>query len=313
MPSAPQVIAAGELFIDLILSGFEGWPEPGKEIFAKHFQREIGGGPMITACGLAKLGSRSSVLGVAGTDTADWLVNRLHSNGVDTSLIQLDPAEPTAFTVIATGPHDRAFLSYAGANRGFEDSLRHAAKSKSLSAFCHVHLAYAPAIDSAAELLRDIHENGCTISLDVGWREEWLRHSRALIVLRDIDLFFPNELEAQSLTGERDPVQILNIFAQAGLSRVGLKLGALGAALLWDRELYFTGPYPVSPVDTTGAGDCFNAGFLHAWLEAQDPETCLRAANLCGAISTEAYGGIAGFPTPERLAAALAQGESCAK
>jgi sugar/nucleoside kinase (ribokinase family) len=57
----------------------------------------------------------------------------------------------------------------------------------------------------------------------------------------------------------------------------------------------------VTPVDTTGAGDCFNAGFLHAWLTGYAPGDCLRAANICGALSTESYGGIEGFPSQERF------------
>jgi sugar/nucleoside kinase (ribokinase family) len=86
---------------------------------------------------------------------------------------------------------------------------------------------------------------------------------------------------------------------------VALKLGARGAALLWDGEILFEPPLPVTARDTTGAGDCFDAGFLHAWLKGEPPRQCLRVANVCGALSTEAYGGIEGFPTPERLRHAL--------
>jgi sugar/nucleoside kinase (ribokinase family) len=80
-----------------------------------------------------------------------------------------------------------------------------------------------------------------------------------------------------------------------------LKLGARGAALLWDGRILYEPPLPVTPRDTTGAGDCFDAGFLHAYLRCEPPQKCLRVANICGALSTEAYGGIEGFPTPERL------------
>jgi sugar/nucleoside kinase (ribokinase family) len=86
---------------------------------------------------------------------------------------------------------------------------------------------------------------------------------------------------------------------------VALKLGAEGAALLWKGEFLRADSYPVEPVDTTGAGDCFDAGFLHEWLQGAPPEECLRAGTICGGLSTEKMGGLDGFPTAERLAAAM--------
>lgn len=310
MEDAPEVILAGDLFVDLILSGFEGWPEPGKEIFATHFQREIGGGAMITACGLARLGTRAAVLGIVGTDAAEWVLERLQVNGVDTSRIQLDPREPTAFTVIATGPQDRAFLTYLGANREFPNALMKAAKEGQLSGTQHVHLAYAPSFESVGELVEEIHRDGCSVSLDAGWHEDWLSHPSAIRLLQNIDILFPNETEACRLTDEQDPARILRKFADAGISCVALKLGPAGGALLWDGKTFFAGPPAVNPSDTTGAGDSFNAGFLHAWLNGKRPEECLRIATICGALSTEAFGGIDGFPTPDRLAVELAKGNS---
>jgi len=141
--------------------------------------------------------------------------------------------------------------------------------------------------------------------VDAGWHEEWLSDPRALPMICAIDLFFPNHPEAARMTGEREPEKILRRFECAGLKRVALKLGSRGAALLWDGEICFVPRIPVTVRDTTGAGDCFDAGFLHAWLAGEDPWQCLRVANICGALSTEAYGGIAGFPTPERLTQAL--------
>ena len=72
-------------------------------------------------------------------------------------------------------------------------------------------------------------------------------------------------------------------------------------SLLWDGKILFDAPQAVTPVDTTGAGDCFDAGLLHTWLKGASAEKLLRAGNICGACSTEAYGGIAGFPTAARL------------
>jgi len=83
---------------------------------------------------------------------------------------------------------------------------------------------------------------------------------------------------------------------------VGLKLGGKGAALLWRRRQFLTDPVPVETVDTTGAGDSFNAGFIFAWLRGYSARRCLRIANICGALSTRALGGIAAFPSLPELA-----------
>jgi sugar/nucleoside kinase (ribokinase family) len=301
MKARLDAIMAGEIYIDLIMSGFSFWPRPGQEAVASFFHRAIGGGAAITGCGMARLGARVGVFSAAGEDTGAWVVAQLARCGVDASALIFDPVEPTAFTVAATTPEDRAFLTYPGANRCSPAALAAAAAQRRFSRARHVHIASGPDLDRFPELLRSIRRNGCTISLDVGWHEEWLRDPRSLAGLRAVDMFFPNEVEARTMTGESDPVLALKRFAEAGLTRVILKRGACGAAMLWDGEVTFAKPLVVTPVDTTGAGDCFDAGFLHAWLMGAPPSLCLQTANICGALSTEAYGGIAGFPAPERV------------
>jgi sugar/nucleoside kinase (ribokinase family) len=302
MPPAPlDVLSVGEMYVDLIMSGFDTWPQPGREAVASHFHREIGGGAAITACGLARLGTKTGVLGVAGRDDGAWLVEQLRGCGVNTSWIRFDPAEPTAFSVAASTSEDRAFLTYPGANRSLPATLAEAAAEGSFAGARHVHLACAPDLGTIAGLLDLMRRDGRGLSLDVGWHEDWLRDRRALAALSQVDIFFPNEVEALTITGEADAERALRRFASAGLTRVALKLGACGAALLWDGELLFAAPLAVKPVDTTGAGDCFNAGFLHALLAGERPDVCLQTANICGALSTQAYGGVAGLPDAARL------------
>jgi sugar/nucleoside kinase (ribokinase family) len=304
-----QAIVAGELFTDLIMSGFDFWPRPGQEAFAKEFHREVGGGAANTACGMAKLGSRAAVLGVVGQD-GDWLLQQLENRAVNTSLITRDSGQPTAFTVAVSTPEDRAFLTYAGANRSFPAAIAEAAAAGRLAQAAHVHLAFPPDLSTAADLLTAVRNNGCTVSLDVGWHEDWLRDPRLREILPLLDLFFPNETEAHCITGEKDPAAMLRWFATAGVRRVAIKLGARGAALFWDGATFFNTPPPVTPLDTTGAGDSFNAGFLHSWLRGDSPDMCLRAGNICGALSTQAYGGVEGVPDGAQLNELL-KAQSC--
>jgi sugar/nucleoside kinase (ribokinase family) len=296
-----DAIVAGELYVDLMLSGFDFWPRPGAEAFARSYHRDIGGGASITACGLAKLGSRTSVFGIVGSEWGEWVVERLNRNGVDTAGVKHSPDEPTGFTVALSGPEDRAFLTYAGANREFRAAFGEAALEGRFAEGQHIHLAWCPPLDDAVGLMDSLRRSGCSISLDVGWHEPWLRDPRALALVRHIDVFFPNETEALAMTGERDPESALACFRDAGARGVALKLGAAGAALLWNGRIWRIAAHPVNPVDTTGAGDCFDAGFLHYWLQGAPAEMCLRAANVCGGLSTEAHGGLAGFPTATRL------------
>jgi sugar/nucleoside kinase (ribokinase family) len=303
-PKTTDVIVAGEIFADLIMSGFPAWPQPGTEAFASEFRREVGGGAAITANGLARLGSRAAVLSVLGCD-GEWIVEKLNQLGVLTSQLQFDPLDSTPVTVAISTPEDRTFLTYPGSNRMLPGKLRDAASSGALASARHIHLGWAPDLNLATELLTEIRGNGCSISLDVGWHEAWLADSRSMKLMPALDIFFPNEPEALRMTGERDPERSLRLFETAGAKRVALKLGTGGAALLWDGEIFRVDPYPVNTVDTIGAGDCFDAGFLHFWLQGAPPLTCLRAANFCGAASTEAYGGIAGFPDLTRVGQAL--------
>ena len=295
-----DILVGGDLFVDLIMSGFGSWPQPGTEVFAKEFHREVGGGAAIAACGLARLGSSVALFGIAGHDS-DWFIARLNHFGVNTSRLSFDSEEPTGVSVAISTMGERTFLTYYGANVRFPRVLAAEAASSGLANVRHFHLNWAPDLETAADIFTAIRRQGCSVSLDVGWHEDWLADPRSLALLPLIDIFFPNEMEASRMTGEKDPVKMLRRMESAGARRVALKLGADGAALLWDREILHIKACPVTAIDTTGAGDCFNAGFLHFWLRGESPLTCLRAGNFCGGASTEKAGGVSGFPDPERV------------
>jgi len=226
-----------------------------------------------------------------GAGDSEWIARRLRERGVDTAPLQIDGAGQTGLTVAVSTAEDRAFFTYRGANRLFPGALGNACAAR------HLHLACLPPWELDAVKLAGT----ATVSLDTGWHPSWLSDARALDWLSPIDIFFPNQPEAALITGESTPERILQRFADAGVRRVALKLGSQGAALLWDGKTYYAGPHPVTPIETTGAGDCFNAGFLYEWLRGATPETCLRTANICGALSTQSPGGIEGFPSLERI------------
>jgi sugar/nucleoside kinase (ribokinase family) len=299
-------MVVGDLFAELVMSGFSSWPgRAGEELFAERFCREIGGGAAITACGLAKLGAKVGVVGVVGETDGQWLIDRLESRGVNTSAIQRSSREPTAITVSVSSAKDRTFLTYMGANRELPATLQQIASRGEFAKARHIHLAFAPKPAEADNLFKEIVSRDCTLSLDVGWHPEWLSDSHSREALRSVNIFFPNEREAALMTGETDPRLILQDFGKMGLRTVPLKLGRAGAGLLYDGTITFCEPVMIQSLDTTGAGDCFDAGFLYAWLRGDMPQNCLKAATICGALSTRCLGGIDGFPTVAELEAQL--------
>ena len=300
-----DVVVVGDFFVDEILSGFYSLPKLGEEAFARHFRREIGGGAAITACGLGKLGLNVAVLGVIGAEDGEWLVRRLIDGGVNAAGLEHHPNMPTGRTISVSTREDRAFFSYYGANERLPYLLRSADARKVMARARHVHFACAPDHNLDAGLFPELRKRKCRISIDVGWHPSWLTQARNFEMLRESDLFLPNAREGELITGETEPYKVLRALHERGLRGVGLKLGGKGAALLWRNKELLCDPYPVENVDTTGAGDCFDAGFIYAWLRGDSPQNCLEIANVCGALSTRDLGGIAAFPGPGELQEAL--------
>ena len=288
-----DVLVIGDLFRDVIMSGFAAFPRLGTESFARELRYEIGGGTAITASGLAKLGMRVAAMGIVGEDEARWMIDRLNRVGVDTSLIQVDPVNPTGTTISVSFSGDRAFFTYNGANEGLPGLLTSVCARQAH----HVHFAFPFDAMVLADVIRQLQTRGTTVSVDVGWQERWLMHPDSLEVLRLADLFFPNEHEGQLITGHSDPTQMLDELQSRGIRNIALKLGQQGALLRLGEQQYRAIPLSVDVVDTTGAGDSFDAGFLSSWIRKLPPQRCLSVANICGALSTRSLGGIAGFPS----------------
>ena len=305
--SSPEVIVIGEFFIDEVLTGFHSLPKLGEESFARKLNREVGGGAAITACGLARLGVRVGVLGAVGNDDGEWVSKRLISFGVDTSRLEFDRDEPTGLTVSVSTREDRAFFSYYGANRLLERILRQNSTLQVARKARHVHFACAPDSELDNALFLNLRRARCRISIDVQSHMSWLTRAESLDLLRNCNIFFPNEREGEWISGEEGTHKILRALREKGIRGVGLKLGGKGAALLWRRREFLTDPFAVEPVDTTGAGDCFDAGFIFAWLRGETPQTALDIANICGALSTRKPGGVAAFPSLKELRDAALQ------
>jgi sugar/nucleoside kinase (ribokinase family) len=297
-----SVLVVGEVNPDLVLRG-DRFPVPGKEVLVEDFVMTLGSASAICAMGLARLGDPVSFVGKVGADLwGAYCVDTMAAAGIDVTRITQDPALKTGLTVSITSSRDRALVSFIGAI----GALRAAdVADDAFAGASHLHVssyflqeALRP---GCRALFARAHAAGLTTSLDPGFdpSERWDGDLRE--TLAEVDLFFPNEVEVRAITRTDAVPDALRRLA-GGRPRTIAKLGAQGCATLADDgRVLQAQSYSVEAVDTTGAGDSFNAGFLHAWLARRPLEECLRWGAACGSLSTRGLGGTARQPSAEEV------------
>jgi sugar/nucleoside kinase (ribokinase family) len=298
-----RILVAGELNADLIMSGLPSLPVLGQEIIGTGFQITLGSSSAITAARLAALGAPVDFVGqLGGDDLGRFVLRELGGFGVGTQLIQIRPDAPTDVTIALTYQQDRAFLTYPGLMSSFDGA---AITPDLLAGYHHLHVGsfflqtgLQPALPRLFGLA---HEAGLTTSLDTGWdpHGQWMQNVYLGPTLSATDYFIPNETEAAALSG--------SFAALAGLAGGTLivKRGANGALAIpahGDRAPIRVAAVPVEVVDTTGAGDAFNAGFIYAAVikQAALPDA-LRFAVACGAQAVTQIGGATNAPSAETI------------
>jgi sugar/nucleoside kinase (ribokinase family) len=318
-----DLLVVGDANPDVVLTGVARPVEFGqRERLVDGATLTIGGSGAITACGAARLGLRTAFVGRVGDDPAGrYMLSALAERGVDVSGCVVDPSTPTAMTVVLADGADRAILTYPGClpllsvgdvHPGLERAGRPGRPASDASAMNgapglsarHVHVSsyfLQPRLAAGLpEWFAALRRAGVTTSLDTNDDPAGAWDA----AITDVDVLLPNEAEALALTGLDDVVAAGKaLAASAGL--VVVKRGASGA-VAWRHGAAVEVPaLPAAPVDTVGAGDSFNAGFLAGWLGGRDLAESLRLAVACGTLSTRAAGGTAAQPT---MAEALAAG-----
>jgi sugar/nucleoside kinase (ribokinase family) len=301
------VVIIGELNVDLIMSGCSRWPVLGAEVNVDGFTMTLGSSSAICAVGLARLGRPVSFVGLAGCDPwGDYCVDVLQDAGVDVRDVTRDPGVPTGVTVSLTSPAGRGLVTYPGATAALTPSRLPDHLFDAGRRHLHVSSFFLQRGMRGAwrSIVERVHTAGWTVSLDSGCDPEdaWCDDVRELVGL--VDVFLPNDVELAGITGCYDPVQALTSLDN-GHTRTIVKLGVAGCMTLIDGRPILVAPPPVIAVDTTGAGDSFNAGFLHAWLDQRPLDECLRSGVACGALSTRAPGGTTAQPAADELAHSL--------
>jgi sugar/nucleoside kinase (ribokinase family) len=290
-----KVLIAGELNPDLILGNCHIFPEPGKEVLVDDLSLTLGSSAAICAAGFARLGDSVTFAGVVGADAyGDFCIDALRKAGVDVSLVQRRPDLKTGITVSITSARDRALVTYPGAITALRpDDL----PDTVFAGHQHFHVSSWFLQDGLRPGLKGLfaaaHRAGLTTSLDSGYdpSEKW-ETELLLDTLTEVDVFLPNETEIKGITGQNSLDAGMRELDNGRLLIVA-KLGAQGCVARHRAESIRAYAFPVEVVDTTGAGDSFNAGFLHAWLREEPLDDCLRFGGACGALSTRGMGGSA--------------------
>ncbi len=292
-----DITVAGELNLDLILYGLPDELPPEREFLVDQMMLTPGGSSAIVAHNLAALGSQVGFIARIGDDQFGQIaLDHLATGGVDVSkLRRMTGSTKTGLTVILQRDSWRNMVTYAGATweLNFADlDLDYLASSR------HFHLSsfyLQRGLQShVAKLLRRLKASGLTISLDTNDDPEDRWEGGIREALRYVDVFLPNEREARRIAGA-DDLEIAIAQLAAIVPVVVVKLGAQGAMAQRGPERFVSPAVGVNVVDAVGAGDSFDAGFLHQYVCGADLSACLASGNLAGALSTTRPGGTEAF------------------
>lgn len=295
-----DITIAGELNLDIILYGLPEELPLEQELLASGLVVTLGSSSAITAHNLSVLGTQVGFITRVGDDALGRVaLDRLSAAAVDLTRITQSSTSNTGLTVVLPHTRQRRILTYAGcmAEMTVADlDLAYLASSR------HFHLSsyflHRGLVQQIPELFRSLKAAGLTISLDTNddpadrW-EDGVQES-----LRFVDILMPNEREACKLAHTDDVEDAIRGLAKR-VPVVVVKRGARGATAVFKGKTVSVPAFPVEVVDAVGAGDSFNAGFLHKYVQGADMAACLAYGNLAAACSTTRAGGTEAFRSPE--------------
>lgn len=291
-----DITIAGETNLDLILYGLPEHMPVDRELLASGFEVTLGGSSSILAHNLATLGSKVGFATQLGRDELGAIaLKRLKEAGVDLSRVTYRDDKPTGVTVLLPHGECRHILTHLGVM----DEMTTADLDVSyLSRSRHFHISslflQTGLQPGLPDLFSTLKKSGLTLSLDTNGdpKDEW---GGVLDELLDrIDVFLPNEDEIKRVSRESTLERALDALAER-VPVVVVKCGARGALVQQGTTRTWIDPPAVFPVDTIGAGDSFNAGFLHAYAQGEGSIAAAKLGTITGALSTLRPGGTEAF------------------
>jgi sugar/nucleoside kinase (ribokinase family) len=280
------VVALGDVNIDISMIG-NASPEMGREVLVDNMVVSPAGSTGYFAFGIAKLGDECRFVGRLGGDYfGKSILDKMKSFGISTTYIKIDPDVSTGITVsIVSKDGERALISYLGPTERLNISD---IDERALMGARHLHIGAFPLLKAlqpaVPQLFMKAHKSGMTTSLDTGWDPtgSW----DIAEVLQWVDVFLPNEEEALAITDEKSISQAASKLLAKGPSAVVIKRGPQGSTVATRERSFDVPAFKVKPVDTTGAGDAFNAGFIFSFLRGKPLAECAKYGNAAGALKT---------------------------
>jgi sugar/nucleoside kinase (ribokinase family) len=299
-PPGPDLVVVGDGNPDVLVLGDDLTPEFGqREKLVESMSLVIGGSAAITAVAAARLGVSVALVAAVGSDPAgEFMLSQLAREGVNTDAVVVRDDMPTGMTVALSRGEDRAILTAVGAvaslrTRDVPAALLSEARHVHVSSYFLLAESLGPGLPA---LLSAVRAAGATTSLDTNWDPagRW-GDERLRAAIAQADVLIPNEAEALRLSGEGDLAAAARVLTSTG-ARLVVKLGRRGALCVDGSRRHHAQLPPVTAVDATGAGDCFDAGLIAGLLAglAMPQATALGCA--VGALSTRAPGGTASCP-----------------
>jgi sugar/nucleoside kinase (ribokinase family) len=293
-----DLLVLGDANPDLVLTG-DVEPAFGQaETLVEDARLVVGGSGAIMACGAVRLGLSAAFVGVVGGDVfGRFMLDALAERGVDVARCVTDPNRPTGLSVVLSRGDDRAILTSLGTIADVRVEL---VDDELLAAVRHVHVSsyylqrgLQPQLPA---LFERAHAAGATTSVDPNWdpSERW--DGGLLELLSRTDVFLPNSAEARAITGIDEVDVAAEALAERGVT-VAVKFGQGGGLAIAGEEVVRSESIPTDVVDTTGAGDTFDAGFLAGRLAGWPLARCLSLAVAAGSLSVRGIGGTGAQPS----------------
>jgi sugar/nucleoside kinase (ribokinase family) len=290
-----DLLVIGDCNPDVLVLGDDLTPAFGQEEkLVDSMSLVVGGSASITAVAAARLGLRVALVAAIGDDAAGhFMLAELARAGVDTEVMAVRAELPTGMTVALSRGDDRAILTAAGAIGTLTPAdvpagLLIRARHVHVSSYFLLERSLGPGL---AALLAAARTGGASTSLDTNWDPAGTWGADFFPdVLAQTDLLLPNEAEALRIAGTTTLPEAIASLTKAG-GAIAVKLGARGALYANGPQQYLATAPQIAAVDTTGAGDCFNAGLLAGLLNGFEPPDALALGCAAGAASTQGIGG----------------------
>lgn len=297
----------GVLVVDALSGPLPRYPVPRvtTQVNTESIKFLAGGGAANTSSALAQLGISVGVFSKVGADmNGEFLRSELKRNGVDVSHLRQSPKESTPFTFVGIHPGgDRSFIHTPGCNLTFSINDLDLDALYQCKALLYQDMWVLPNLDgpSASEILAGAKKRGIITLLDECYG---LGPNRGVFeaALPYCDVVLPSYDDMRVIYPELDPAGVAARLRDLGASRVILKLGKEGCLVSNEIGHQQLPSLATEIVDTTGAGDCFDAGFICGLMNGLDDVTAARIGSAAAAACIRNVGGAVGIPSYKTIA-----------